>query len=127
MDQVFKALADPTRRGILKLLRERDLSAGEIAASFNLAKPTLSGHFAVLRAADLVSTERQGTSLIYRLNCSVLEEALMGFVDFFSLGTVPLSVTTSCSVSTLTASALTAGLSAKRDFTLVVIAVSSSA
>ena len=89
MDQVFKALADPTRRGILKLLRERDLTAGEIAASFNLAKPTLSGHFAVLRAADLVSTERQGTSLIYRLNCSVLEEALMGFADFFSLGTVP--------------------------------------
>lgn len=87
MDKVFKALADPTRRGILKLLRERELSAGEIAASFSLSKPTLSGHFAVLRAADLVSTERQGTSLIYRLNCSVLEEALMGFADIFSLGT----------------------------------------
>ena len=87
MDKVFKALADPTRRGILKLLRERELSAGEIAASFSLSKPTLSGHFAVLRAADLVSTERQGTSLIYRLNCSVLDEALMGFADLFSLGT----------------------------------------
>lgn len=87
MDKVFKALADPTRRGILKLLRERELSAGEIAASFSLSKPTLSGHFAVLRAADLVSTERQGTSQIYRLNCSVLEEALMGFADIFSIGT----------------------------------------
>ena len=87
LDATFAALADPTRRGILKLLRERELSAGEIATSFKLSKPTLSGHFAVLRAANLVSTERQGTSQIYRLNCSVLEEALMGFADIFALGT----------------------------------------
>ncbi len=85
MSEVYKALADPTRRRILELLREREMSAGEIAEHFRLAKPTLSGHFAVLRAAGLVSTERTGTSIIYRLNISVLEEALMTLMDSFGL------------------------------------------
>lgn len=86
MDKVFKALGDPTRRRILQLLRERELSAGEIAEHFTLAKPTLSGHFAVLREADLVATERSGTTITYRLNASVLEEALLGFADAFGIG-----------------------------------------
>ena len=55
MDKVFKALADPTRRRILQMLREREMSAGEIAECFELSKPTLSGHFAVLREAGLVT------------------------------------------------------------------------
>src|SRR3981189_3180735 len=85
MSEVYKALADPTRRRILELLREREMSAGEIAENFRLAKPTLSGHFAVLREAGLVSPEKTGTTIIYRLNVSVLEEALMALMDTFKL------------------------------------------
>jgi DNA-binding transcriptional ArsR family regulator len=85
VSEVYKALADPTRRRILQLLREREMSAGEIAEHFDLAKPTLSGHFAVLREAGLVSPERTGTTIIYRLNVSVLEEALMALMDAFKL------------------------------------------
>jgi DNA-binding transcriptional ArsR family regulator len=86
MDKVFRALGDPTRRRILQLLRERERSAGEIAEHFTLAKPTLSGHFAVLREAELVATERTGTTITYRLNASVLEEALLGFAEVFGIG-----------------------------------------
>jgi DNA-binding transcriptional ArsR family regulator len=86
MSEVYKALADPTRRKILQLLREREMSAGDIAAHFDLAKPTLSGHFAVLREARLVSPEKTGTTIIYRLNVSVLEEALLALMDGFRLG-----------------------------------------
>ena len=85
MSEVYKALADPTRRRILQLLREREMSAGEIAEHFQLAKPTLSGHFAVLREARLVSPEKTGTTIIYRLNVSVLEEALMALMEAFKV------------------------------------------
>jgi len=83
VSEVYKALGDPTRRRVLELLRERDMSAGEIAGNFDLAKPTLSGHFAVLREAGLVTSEKTGTTVIYRLNVSVLEEALMALMDVF--------------------------------------------
>ena len=86
MSEVYRALADPTRRRILQLLREREMTAGEIAAHFELAKPTLSGHFAVLREAQLVAPEKSGTTITYRLNVSVLEEALMALMDGFRLG-----------------------------------------
>ena len=86
MSEVYRALADPTRRRILQLLREREMTAGEIAEHFDLAKPTLSGHFAVLREARLVSPEKSGTTITYRLNVSVLEEALMALMDGFKLG-----------------------------------------
>lgn len=86
MDKVFKALGDPTRRQILQLLREREMSAGEIAEFFALAKPTLSGHFNVLREAELVVSEKTGTTITYRLNVSVLEEALLGFANVFGIG-----------------------------------------
>ena len=86
MSLVFKALADPTRRRILELLRERERSAGELATHFDLAKPTLSGHFAVLREAKLVEAQKQGASLIYRLNVSVLEEALMALMAGLRIG-----------------------------------------
>lgn len=81
MSDVFDALAHPVRRRILKLLRRQPMSAGEIAEKFDLAKPTLSGHFAVLKSADLVSTERKGTSIIYRIKMSVLEEAAAGLME----------------------------------------------
>lgn len=85
MSAVFKALSDPTRREILRLLREKDMTAGEIAARFDLAKPTLSGHFAVLREADLIQGEKSGTTVTYHLNLSVLEEAMCLFLDHFGL------------------------------------------
>lgn len=85
MNPVYKALADPTRRKILELLRDRDLSAGEIAAQFDLAKPTLSGHFAVLKAADLIQSDKVGTTIMYHLNISVLEEALLSLMNTFNL------------------------------------------
>jgi len=78
MSNVFRALADPTRRQVLALLRERPLSAGELAARFDVSKPTMSAHFAVLREAGLIDASKHGKSIVYRLRMSVLEEALMG-------------------------------------------------
>lgn len=86
MSSVFKALSDPTRRRVLQLLRERPMSAGDLADRFDVSKPTMSAHFAVLREADLVHVEKAGKSLIYHLKLSVLEEALMGFAQTFGLG-----------------------------------------
>lgn len=86
MDLVYKALSHPVRREILALLRERARSAGEIAEAFSLAKPTLSGHFNVLKSAGLISVERRGATLIYRANLSVLEDALAGLFSMFRLG-----------------------------------------
>jgi DNA-binding transcriptional ArsR family regulator len=86
MNRVFKALSDPTRRRVLQLLRERPMSAGELAEHFPHAKATMSAHFAVLREADLVADEKQGKQVIYRLRLSVLEDALLGFADSFGIG-----------------------------------------
>jgi DNA-binding transcriptional ArsR family regulator len=87
MSRVFKALSDPTRRRVLQLLRTRPMSAGDLANQFEVSKPTMSAHFAVLREADLVQVEKAGKSVIYHLKLSVLEEALMGFAQTFGLGT----------------------------------------
>jgi len=84
-NRVYKALADPTRRRILALLRERPMTAGELASQFELAWPTMSGHFAVLREAGLVATERSGTTLTYRVNQTVLQEALMALMDMLGV------------------------------------------
>ena len=84
MSQIFKALADPNRRRILELLRQRDMSAGEIAEHFTVSKPTLSKHFQILQHADLIQGERNGTTITYSLNLSVLEEAIAGFMNLFS-------------------------------------------
>jgi DNA-binding transcriptional ArsR family regulator len=83
--KVYKALADPTRRKILQLLREKDMSAGEIADHFDFAKPTLSRHFSVLREADLVQSEKQKNHVIYRLNVTVLEETIWMMMDTFDI------------------------------------------
>lgn len=91
MSDVFDALAHPVRRKILKLLRKGAMSAGDLAAEFDLAKPTLSGHFAVLKAADLVTTERKGTTILYRLNLSVLEEAAAAMMDLAGVRKEPKS------------------------------------
>jgi len=81
MNAIFKALNDPTRREILALLRERDLSAGAIAAHFSISKPSISHHLDLLKRAELVSVERRGQSLIYSLNTSVVEELLAWVLD----------------------------------------------
>ncbi len=80
INAVFEALSHPVRRKILALLKTGPMSAGELAQHFDIAKPTLSVHFSKLKDADLVSVERRGTSLIYHLNMSILEEALAGFL-----------------------------------------------
>ena len=86
MNGVYKALSDPTRRRILELLRKRDMTAGELADHFDLAKPTLSGHFSVLKEADLIQADKVATTITYRLNVSVLEEALLALMTTFKLG-----------------------------------------
>jgi DNA-binding transcriptional ArsR family regulator len=73
-DGVFKAIADPTRREILRLLRKREMTAGELAECFDMTKPTMSHHFAVLRGADLIASRRAGQTIWYGLNTSVVED-----------------------------------------------------
>jgi DNA-binding transcriptional ArsR family regulator len=89
MSSVFKALSDPTRRRVLQLLREGPMSAGDLSDRFDVSKPTMSAHFAVLKEADLVHAEKTGKSVIYHLKLSVLEEALLGFVHSFGLDAEP--------------------------------------
>ena len=83
MDRVFKALSDPTRRRVLQLLRQRPMTAGELSEAFPLSKATMSGHFAVLREANLVDADKRGTTITYRLKMSVLEDALLLFTESF--------------------------------------------
>lgn len=85
MSSVFKALADPTRRQVLALLRAKPMSAGDLADHFQVSKPTMSAHFAVLREAGLIEASKQGKSIIYQLKMSVLEEALMGLAQTVGL------------------------------------------
>jgi ArsR family transcriptional regulator len=75
-DAVFRALADPTRREILRLLRAGPRSSGEIAEHFSSAWATISRHLAVLRSAELVTTERNGSSIVYELDTTVFQETV---------------------------------------------------
>ena len=97
MNAVFRALADPTRRHVLELLKSRPMTAGELADHFPVSKPTMSAHFAVLREADLVDVSKSGKTVIYRLKLSVLEDALLGFVGVFNVGAAepaaPIAIT----------------------------------
>jgi len=84
MNEVFKAVSDRTRRVILQLLREKDMTAGEIADHFNISKPSISHHLNILKQAGLVMDERQGQNIYYSLNTTVFHELLqwvVGFVD----------------------------------------------
>jgi len=80
-NQVFKALADPTRREILRLLGRGEMSAGELAAKFEMTKPSMSHHFAVLKEADLVICRREGQQLFYSLNTTVAQDVLAWLWD----------------------------------------------
>jgi DNA-binding transcriptional ArsR family regulator len=76
MDSAFRALADPTRRDILRLLRDGPRTSGEIAQHFDTAWPTVSRHLAVLREAKLVESTRMGQQIVYELNMSVAQEVV---------------------------------------------------
>lgn len=76
MNTVFKALNDATRREILEKLRERDMTAGEIADFFSFGKPTISHHLDLLRQADLVTSWKEGQYVYYSLNTTVVDELL---------------------------------------------------
>jgi ArsR family transcriptional regulator len=77
VNTIFKALNDPTRRAILDLLREKDMTAGEIADAFNITKPSISHHLDLLRQANLVSSEKKGLYVFYSLNTTVLDDLMV--------------------------------------------------
>ncbi|WP_042200057.1 autorepressor SdpR family transcription factor [Paenibacillus camerounensis] len=86
MNESFKALADPTRRQIIRLLREKDRTAGEIADYFRMTKPSISHHLSALKHAGLVQDERKGQFIVYSLNTTVLEEVLGWFLELTGAG-----------------------------------------
>jgi len=83
--EVFRALSDPTRREILRMLRSKPMSAGELADAFAMTKGSLSHHYNILKHADLVRCERRGQFLVYSLNTSVFEDTMNMLLDFFTL------------------------------------------
>ena len=80
---VFKAIADPTRRQILKLLQRGSRTAGELAEAFDISKASMSHHFSVLKAADLIRSERRGQQIVYSLDTTVLEDVATLLLDLF--------------------------------------------
>lgn len=83
---VFRALADPTRREILHLLRSGPMPSGEIAAHFPSAWATISRHLSVLREAELVTAERQGSSIVYELNTTVFQDTVEHLLSWINPG-----------------------------------------
>jgi DNA-binding transcriptional ArsR family regulator len=79
MNLIFKALSHPARRQIVAMLQQGPLTSGEIAARFDMAWPSVTGHLTALKDAELVEAEREGTTVRYRLNISAAEEAV-GFL-----------------------------------------------
>jgi ArsR family transcriptional regulator len=81
MDLLFKALQDPTRRGILDMLKKGNLNAGEIADAFCMSKPSISYHLDLLKQARLVSARREGQFMLYSIETTVLDESIAWIVD----------------------------------------------
>lgn len=86
MVDVFQALSSSVRRDILAMLKDKDMTAGDIAERLDVSKSTLSGHFNVLKAADLVVTERLGTTITYSLNTSVVEDLMSAVMHMLGSG-----------------------------------------
>jgi len=84
LNSIFKALNDPTRREILELLKEKDLTAGEIADRFNISKPSISHHLDLLRQAGLVVSVKEGQFINYSLNTTVMDEMLKWIISLQS-------------------------------------------
>src|SRR3954452_25303911 len=83
MNEVFKALSDPTRREILRTLSQGERTAGELAEPFDMTKPSMSHHFAVLKEADLIRSRREGQQIYYSLNTTVVEDVLTRLWELF--------------------------------------------
>ena len=82
MNTVFKALNDPTRRQILELLQERDMTAGEIVERFQISGPSISHHLDLLKQAKLVNAEKEGQYVYYSLNTTVVDEIMKWLLQF---------------------------------------------
>ncbi len=82
MNEIFKALNDATRREILELLKQKDLTAGEIADAFNISKPSISHHLDILKRADLITSEKKGQFIIYSINTTIMEDVLQWVLTF---------------------------------------------
>lgn len=82
MPDAFKALSDETRRGILRLLQDGDLTAGAIAENFSISKPSISHHLAVLKSAEMVTAERHGQEIVYSLNTTVFQDIVAYALGF---------------------------------------------
>ncbi len=89
MDEVFKALADPTRRAILRLLRQGEMTAGQLAERFPISAPSMSHHFNILKQADLIHTRRAGQQIYYALNTTVFQDLMAALLEMFSGDTEP--------------------------------------
>lgn len=86
MNEIFKALSHPVRRKIVAMLRDGPLASGDIAQAFDMAWPTVTGHLNALKDAGLVETERDGTSIRYRLNITAAQEAVAFLMDMMNTG-----------------------------------------
>lgn len=84
-DDFFQALASPYRREIIKLLKWKNLSAGEIADHFDISQPSISRHLDILKQAEIVTAERKANQIIYSLNLSIIEEIFMQLSDLFQI------------------------------------------
>jgi DNA-binding transcriptional ArsR family regulator len=82
MNSIFKALNDPTRREILEMLHERDMTAGEIAEGFDMSFPSISHHLDLLKRAGLVNSEKEGQYVYYSLNTTVVDEIIKWMMQF---------------------------------------------
>jgi len=76
MNDIFKALGDPTRREILEMLAKKDLNAGEIADAFHISKPSISNHLTILKNAKMITSKRNGQNIIYSLNTTVFHDVV---------------------------------------------------
>lgn len=85
-NEAFKALADPTRRAILALLRRGEQTAGALAERFDMSKPSMSHHFAVLKEADLITSRREGQQIWYALNTTVVQDVMAWAMDLLGDG-----------------------------------------
>ena len=86
MNDIWNALADPTRRKILELLRKQDLTAGEIASYFNITKPSMSQHLNILKQTNIVDSKKQGQNVIYSINTTVFQDVLSFASQFLKIG-----------------------------------------
>lgn len=86
LDDTMRALADPTRREILRVLQKRDMTAGEIGALFPITAASTSHHLSVLKEAGLVQAERAGRTIVYSLETTVFEDLMKELLGFFEIG-----------------------------------------